>query len=401
MKKKLALIITICLVSIGIVLGIVLARRASPEATPSDIAVVTRGDIVKTVLVDGNLEMPHKTGLAFGATGTVTEVLVDKGDSVVEGQILARLDARSLEFSVAIAQAQYETTQINLMKTIYPHYTKIWGTDMPGVWLALDEAQDNLQQAQELLNEGKVDEAYVTLGLIQGNIDKAEEKSQSRPLSLPWSVKLLELQVDIARANLDAAKLNLERAVIVAPFDGVVADITITEGKDLSTATFATPAISLVDTREIELRGSFDEIDIAMVQPGQEANILLDALPDEEVKGEVAFISLVGTTQAGVVFYDTTITLENPIEELRDGMTATAEVIIERRDDVLFIPNRAIRGTWENPTVLVLVDEQVEEREITLGLTDGINTEVLSGLEEGETVELPAYGEQQDGFFMM
>jgi HlyD family secretion protein len=401
MKKKLALIITICLVSIGIVLGIVLARRASPEATPSDIAVVTRGDIVKTVLVDGNLEMPHKTGLAFGATGTVTEVLVDEGDSVVEGQILARLDARSLEFSVEIAQAQYETTQINLMKTIYPHYTKIWGTDMPGVWLALDEAQDNLQQAQELLNEGKVDEAYVTLGLIQGNIDKAEEKSQSRSLSLPWSVKLLELQVDIARANLDAAKLNLERAVIVAPFDGVVADITITEGKDISTATFATPAISLVDTGEIELRGSFDEIDIAMVQPGQEANILLDALPDEEVKGEVAFISLVGTTQAGVVFYDTTITLENPVEELRDGMTATAEVIIERRDNVLFIPNRAIRGTWENPTVVVLVDEQVEEREITLGLTDGINTEVLSGLEEGEKVVLPASGEQRGGFFMM
>jgi HlyD family secretion protein len=200
---------------------------------------------------------------------------------------------------------------------------------------------------------------------------------------------------------LDAAKLNLERAVIVAPFDGVVADITITEGKDISTATFATPAISLVDTGEIELRGSFDEIDIAMVQPGQEANILLDALPDEEVKGEVAFISLVGTTQAGVVFYDTTITLENPVEELRDGMTATAEVIIERRDNVLFIPNRAIRGTWENPTVVVLVDEQVEEREITLGLTDGINTEVLSGLEEGEKVVLPASGEQRGGFFMM
>jgi HlyD family secretion protein len=399
MKKKLALIITICLVSIGIVLGIVFTGCARPEATQPDIAVVTRGDILRTVLVDGNLEMPRKTGLAFGATGTVTDVLVDKGDSVVEGQILARLDARSLEFSVEIAQAQYDTAQINLMKTIYPHYTKIWGTDMPGVWLALDEAQDNLEQAQELLNEGKFDEAYVTLGLIQENIDKAEEKSQSRPLSLPWSVKLLELQVDIARANLDAAKLNLERAVIVAPFDGVVAGITITEGREISTATLVTPAISLIDTSEIEMSGFFDEIDIGMVRPGQEANILLDALPDEEVKGRVAFISLVGTIRTGVVSYDTIIALENPTEVLRDGMTATAEVIIERRDDVLFIPNRAIWGTWENPTVLVLVDEQVEEREITLGLTDGINTEVLSGLEEGEEVELFAYGEQQGGFF--
>ena len=401
MKKKLTLIITTCLVGIGIVLGIVLTGCARPEATPPDIAVVTRGDVVRTVLVDGNLEMPNKADLSFGATGTVTEVLVDKGDSVVEGQILARLDARSLELSVEIAQAQYDTAQINLMKTIYPHYTKTWGTDMPGVWLALDEAQDNLTQAQELLNEGSIEEAQVLLNLIEGNLSKAEEKSLASPWQLPWDVKLLELQVDIARANLDATKLNLEKAVIVAPFDGVVADITITEGKDVSTATLATPAISLVDTSEIELSGFIDEIDIAMVQLGQEANILLDALPDEEVKGEVAFISLVGAIQAGVVSYDTTITLKNPVAELRDGMTATAEVIIERRDNVLFIPNRALRGTWENPKVLVLVDEQVEERAITLGLTDGINTEVLSGLEEGEKVELPAAGEQPDFIFTM
>ena len=401
MKRRLTLIITICLVGIGTVLGIVLAGCASPGAAPPDIAVVTRGDIVRTVLVDGNLEMPHKADLSFGTTGTVTEVLVDEGNNVTKGQVLARLDARSLELSVEIAQAQYETAQINLMKTIYPHYTTKWGRDMPGVWLALDEAQDNLTQAQELLDEGKIEEAQVLLNLIEGNLSKAEEKSLASPWQLPWEVKSLELQVDIARANLDAAKLNLEKAVIVAPFDGVVADITITEGKDVPTATLATPAISLVDTSEIEMPGFIDEIDITMVQPGQEANIILDALPDEEVKGRVAFISPVGTIQAGVVSYDTTITLENSIEELRDGMTATAEVIIERRDDVLFIPNRAIRGTWENPTVLVLVDEQGEEREITLGLTDGINTEVLSGLEEGEEVELPASGERPDGFFMM
>jgi multidrug efflux pump subunit AcrA (membrane-fusion protein) len=181
----------------------------------------------------------------------------------------------------------------------------------------------------------------------------------------------------------------------------VVADISITEGKEISTAALATPAISLVDTSEIEMRGFIDEIDIAVVKVGQEANIILDALPDEEVKGEVAFISPVGTTLAGVVSYDTTITLENPVDDLRDGMSATAEVIIERRDDVLSIPNRYIRGTLENPMVVVLVDGQQEQKEITLGLSDGINTEVLSGLQEGEEVILPASQERPDGFFMM
>jgi HlyD family secretion protein len=95
------------------------------------------------------------------------------------------------------------------------------------------------------------------------------------------------------------------------------------------------------------------------------------------------------------------MTLEDSLAGLRDGMSATAEVIIERRDDVLLIPNRAVRGTLANPKVVVLVDGQQKEREITLGLTDGINTEVLSGLEEGEEVVLPVSKERQDDFFMM
>jgi HlyD family secretion protein len=149
------------------------------------------------------------------------------------------------------------------------------------------------------------------------------------------------------------------------------------------------------------MRGFIDEIDIAIVKLSQEANIILDALPDEEVKGSVAFISPVSTILAGVVSYDTTITLENPVAGLRDGMSATAEVIIERRDDVLLIPNRAIGGNLASPKVSVLTDGQVEEREITLGLSDGINTEVLSGLEEGEKVVLPTSTERQGGFFAM
>jgi RND family efflux transporter MFP subunit len=400
MKKRRILIITICVVIVGIVLGIVLTRGTGSEDTP-DTAVVTRGDIAKTVLVDGSLEMPNKAYLSFGATGTVEEVLVEEGNNVTKDQVLAKLEARSLELNVEVAQAQYETAQINLIKTIYPYYTTEEGTDMPGVWLALEEAQDNLKQAQELLNEGKVKEAQAVLNLIEGNLGKAEEKSIARTFQLPWEVKLLELQVDIAKANLDSAKLNLEKTVIVAPFDGVVADIAISEGEDVSTATLATPAISLVDTSEIKMSGFIDELDIAMVQPGQEVNILLDALPDEEVKGEVTFISPIGTTLAGVVSYETTITLENPVGGLKDGMSATAEVIIERRDDVLSIPNRAIRGTTENPMVVVLIDGQQEEREITLGLTDGINSEVLSGLEEGEKVIIPTAKERQNGFFTM
>jgi len=351
MKKRRILIITICVVVIGIVLGVVFTRGTGSEDTLTTVNV-TRGDIVRTVLVDGSLVMPNKAYLSFGATGTVAEVLVDEGNNVTKDQVLARLDAPSLESSIEMAELQVEIAE-EQVKAARAQYEK--AQDLPGA----DE-----------------DAAKVS-----------------------WEIARLNLE--IAELGLESAELNLEKAVIVAPFDGVVADISITEGKEISTATLATPAISLVDTSEIEMRGFIDEIDIAVVQLGQEANIILDALPDEEVKGSVVFISPVGTILAGVVSYGTTINLENPVAGLKDGMSATAEVIIERRDDVLSIPNKYIRGTPENRMVVVLVDGQQEERQITLGLSDGFNTEVLSGLKEGEEVVLPTPGERPGGFFMM
>jgi len=361
--KKRRIIIVVCLVVIGIVLGIVFTRGTSPESTLTTVNV-TRGDIVKTVLVDGSLGMPDKAYLSFGAPGTVEKVLVDEGNNVTKDQVLARLDAPSLESSVEMAELQVEIAEEGV-KAARAQY---------------EIALINLDESTPMVSEE----------VLELQVDAAKAS---------W--KTAKLNLEIAELSLESAELNLEKAVIVAPFDGVVADISITEGKEISTATLASPAISLVDTSKIEMRGFIDEIDIAMVQLGQEANIILDALPDEEVKGSVVFISPVGTILAGVVSYDTTIALKNPVAELRDGMSATAEVIIERHDDVLSIPNRYIRGTTENPMVVVLVDEQEEEREITLGLTDGINTEVLSGLQEGEKVILPTSGERPGGFFMM
>jgi RND family efflux transporter MFP subunit len=363
MKKRRILIITICVVVIGIVLGIVLTRGARPDAAPDTVAV-TRGDVVKTVLVDGSLVMPNKAYLSFDITGIVEEVLVEEGNNVTKDQVLARLDAPSLESSVEMAELQVEI-------------------------------------AEEQVEAARAQYEIALINLDEGVLGQSEDVLEQQVNIAKASWKTAKLNLETAELSLESAELNLEKAEIVAPFDGVVSDISITEGEEISTVTLATPAISLVDTGEIEMRGFIDEIDVAMVQVGQEANILLDALPDEEVNGEVAFISLVSATQVGVVSYYTTITLENLVEDLRDGMTATAEVIIERRDDVLLIPNKALRGTWDNPKVLVLVDEQAEELEITLGLTDGINTEVLSGLEEGEEVVLPASGEQPSFFFRM
>jgi RND family efflux transporter MFP subunit len=363
MKKRVALITTICVVCIGIVLGVVLTRGTNSPSMPTTVNV-TRGDIVQTVLVDGNLEIPDKAYLSFGITGTVEEVLVSRGDNVTKDEVLARLDAPSLQSSldtaelqveiaenqVKVARAQYEITQDNL------------DTGVPG------QSHDVLQQ----------------------QVDIAKTN---------WETAKLNLQM--ARLGLDSAQLNMDKAEITAPFDGVVTGVTIIEGQEISTAALATPAITLVGTSGIEMQGNIDELNIAVVKVGQVANITLDALPDEQVTGSVAFISPMGTVLAGIVSYATTITLENPSPQLKDGMSATAEVEVARRDNVLLIPNTVIQGTVQNPYVEVLLNGKPVKRQITLGLSDGINTEVVSGLEEGEAVVVPAptSTSQSGGFF--
>jgi RND family efflux transporter MFP subunit len=364
MKKRRILIITSCVVVIGIVLGVVLTRGSGPEDTPTTV-MVARGDIVKTVFVDGNLQMPNKAYLSFGVTGTVTEVVADRGNNVTKGQVLAKLDAPSLESSVEMAELQVEIAeeQVRVARAQYERAKEGW------------EAPEGLEFLEEAVD---------SLAALMG----ADEETARA------SLRMAELNLEMAELNLEAATLNLEKAVIVAPFDGTVADITIREGQQISTATLATPAITLVDTSQIQMRGFIDEIDVVMVEVGQAANITLDAMPDEALKGEVASISPTGTARVGVLSYDTIITLENPVEGLRDGMSATAEVIIERRDNVLVIPNKAIQGTRANPWVEVYTDGQIVKREISLGLSDGTNTQVLSGLEEGENVVLPASRQQ-------
>jgi len=369
MKKWLIVVTVICLVSVFF------TGCGDSGNEVQETAETMRGDLVISVDVSGNLEMPRKVDLSFGTSGMVEAIMVEEGDRVVEGETLAKLDAPSLEASVAMAE-------LDLEQTIYPYYSYTHARDVPGIWLALDEAKDDLEEAQGLLDEGKIDEAQLLLEQVEQSLDKAKEKSKSRVWSLPLSVKMVELQLDQAQAELD-------KTIITASFDGVVAAVYIKEGQQLSAMTYANPAISLIDPSEIKMNGVIDEIDVPRVKLGQEAIVILDALPDKEVKGRITFISPESTTEMGVVFYKTTITLENPDEELKDGMSATAEIIIEQHNDVLLIPNRAIQGSWENPFVEVVTDEQIEKRQISIGLSDGIYAEVLSGLEEGEEVVLP------------
>ncbi len=204
------------------------------------------------------------------------------------------------------------------------------------------------------------------------------------------ALRAYNLKLQLAQKELDRAKKELMKTEILAPFDGTVVRVGVKESDQLSSFDYSTvTAVHLVDTSTVKLEGMIDEIDIFKVKVGQKAIITIDAMPDKEFTGRVTFISPFGTQMAGVVEFAVTIALDPTDIELKGGLTATADIIVAERNNVLLIPKDAIIETPTGTFVLVVKDDttkQPERRQVDLGIRDYQFAEVISGLSEGEKV---------------
>jgi HlyD family secretion protein len=239
--------------------------------------------------------------------------------------------------------------------------------------MAEAQAQTNLAKITE---EVAIKERQVELA--KDSVEQARE-----------SIELARQSVKLAEQSLAQAEKNLKEATITAPIDGVVASISAEEGDIISPPSLAPqPIIRLIDPRSMELVVEVDEIDIPGVTIGQEAVITLDALPDAEFAGVVTTIFPIPIEVGGVVVYEVKIEFEVPEDSgIKVGMSASADIILTKRSNVLLVPNRAIEKDSEGrPIVKVMIDEQIEERPVVIGISDGFNTEIVSGLGEGEMV---------------
>ena len=274
------------------------------------------------------------------------------------------------------------------------------------VWRQLKKVQDNLVNTRERLSRGKGQDVFEQQLLAVKDFwalrtaELAVAKSESaltQAVDNRYKVKLgLELALDRARNdvvnaqnNLDKARDELAKTVIVAPFDGIIAKVEAKEGDSLSAFNYATETIvEIIDLTQIELRVEVDEIDVPLVKPGQKAIIELDALPDLELKGKVIFISPLSREEAGVILYEIEIGFDVSEDlALKAGMSASADIVIDERSNVLLVPSRAItKDNSGSPVVKVMVGEETQERPVVTGISDSYQTEIISGLSEGEVV---------------
>lgn len=232
---------------------------------------------------------------------------------------------------IAQAEAQLRSAQANLERILA-------GADRDQV----AAAQAQLAQAEANLNKLLGDQRAGSLAAAQAAVASAEANLQ-RITAPPSEADLAsaEAQVASARASLAQAQLALERATLTAPIAGVVAEVNLEIGEFYNAAR---PAVVLADLSGYYVDVTVDEIDVAQIAVGQPVTLVLDALPNLDLRGKVARINPLSIVQSGVTAYTVRIVTDNPPAAVRPGMSASADIIVAEKSDALIVPRRAVRA---------------------------------------------------------
>ena len=272
---------------------------------------------------------------------------------------------------------------------------KLWQKAVVQAQSRLDTAKATLDAILEgydveevAIKKLQLEAAEMSAAEAQKNLDELADDVAIKELQLESSRKSTEeaqKAVELAEQSLADVERQLKEATIIAPFDGEVASIGA-EAEEMVTS--VDTIVHLIDASVMELMVELDEIDIPEVRLNQEAIIDVDALPDITFAGKVALIYPMPIEEGGVVLYNVKIHLDATDDSgLRIGMSADADIVINERNNILLVPDRAIRQDSEgNQVVKVVVNEQTEERPVVIGISDGFETEIVEGLNEGETV---------------
>ncbi len=314
------------------------------------IATVSMGTLNETVMATGVIRPVTGAEVNVGSriSGTVVSLLVAVGERVEVGQLLAELDASALE-----AQADEARANVALSK--------------PRIQLA----ESTLTRRQRLAENG--------LASVE-DLETAEND---------LAVARAQLQADIAR--LRSAEIALSYTQVTAPINGVVAEVSTREGETVAAAFAAPNFVTIIDLDRLEVLAYVDETDIGRVFVGQTASFTVDTFPNVEFTAEIKAIQPRAELQGSVVNYLVRMEFERTADFiLRPEMTAHVRIVVDERDDVLTAPRTTIRRTVGRQYVMVQRSGQWAEQDVQTGWRSESTVEFLSGVREGDVLELNA-----------
>lgn len=394
-KSKKRLILTICSVFaiLLIVVVAVAATHGGSKIDPSKLAKVERGDLAKSVVATGKIQAITQVEVKSKASGIVKKLLVDYGDQVKQGQVLVELDKEEIQArvnqqraSLQAAEAAARAAAADLQRA----KVDAEGPDVPMLQRAYERAREMAKIG--VVSDSAMDDAQKNYELAANkqHLGKANEVVAEAKL------RQAEAQVSQARALLDQTEEEYRNSTIVSPIDGTVLSRDVEVGDAVSSilvvGSSATLLMTLGDTHEVYVKGKVDESDISKVYLGQPARIKVESYKDRIFNGKVTKISPMGVEKDNVTTFEVRVSIDNAKGELKSMMTANAEILLEEHKNVLMVPEGALIYDKDRNASLEVPDSTAREGKkkiaITVGISNGSKTELLSGLKEGSQVVL-------------
>jgi HlyD family secretion protein len=426
-------------------------RSASAQAgTTWQTQTAATGELIASVGATGTVRANQYSLLLFKTTGNVDRVTANVGDHVAVDEILAELSPSSLSPQVILAQADLVDARRALDNLRNSDTARANAQlALANARQAYDKAQRRYisqqkgnRATQETINATEADLAYAEaqVSAAQDAVNRVSNKPEDDPdraaaekalydarhardvvqASLNWYTgqptaidqQILEAELaqaeatvkdaerewerlkdgpdpnDIAaaEARVQSAQANLELPRITAPFSGTITSVQVKPGDEVSAAT---PAFGLADLSRMLVDVQVSEVDIDQIQLNQEATVTFDAILGKEYHGVISEVDLVGAPDQGVVSFKVTIELTDADDAVRQGLTAAVNVVTNKLEDVLLVPNRAVRVVNGRRVVYVLRNGQPEAVQVELGVSSDVDSQVVSGdLKAGDQIVL-------------
>lgn len=365
-KKKIILIAIAVLAVVGGAIWIFGGSKAKHKISYTT-ATVSKSDISNSVTATGTIEPVTEVEVGTQVSGIIDKLYADYNSVVTKGQLIAEMDKITLQSELASARATYDGNQAE-----YEYQKK------------------NYERSKGLHEKKLISDTDYELALY--NYQKAKS------------------QFDSSKAALAKAERNLSYATITSPIDGVVIDRAVEEGQTVA-AGFETPTLFTIaaDLTQMQVVADVDEADIGGVEEGQRVSFTVDAYPNDTFEGHVTQIRLGSTgtnssttsSTTSVITYEVVISAQNPDLKLKPRLTANVTIYTLDKKGVLSVPSRALRFTPEAPLISpqdIVQDCEGEHKlwtkkentftahPVQTGISNGIKTEIVSGISEGTQV---------------
>lgn len=356
MKSGKYLFFAVLLIAVGAWWAISAYNTDDGGLPPLHTETVDRGDVSQRVVAFGTIQPVQKVEVGSQVSGIIDEIYVDFNSMVQRGDVIAQIDPSTFEAEVSSARAELESAEAGL-----------------------ELAQMQYERMQELREREFV---------APSDVDESRS-----------TLRQAEAQVRVRNHSLERAQRELDRTTIKAPSDGMVISRLVDVGQTVAASLNAPLLFELAaDLTVMNIHANVSEADIGMVADGQRVEFQVDAYRDRRFEGEVIQVRNAPVMEDNVVHYETIIRVDNAERLLKPGMTAEVNVITDEQHDVMRVRNTALRARLPdnirpddppeqgdmNGMVYLIEDEELIARRVKTGLSDGVHTEIIEGLNEGD-----------------